>query len=138
MIQLEQTDEGILLPVKARAGARRNGISGEHDGMLKVSVTQAAEQGKANTALMKVIARDLGLRNSQVVLKHGTTSANKLFLIVDADIGEIRNRVRKTLDACQVGLCRQGSEHSLHCLHVKVLRQPGRRSDTDTGPQTGR
>lgn len=100
MIKLEQTDAGVLLPVKARAGARKNGISGEHDGMLKVAVTQVAEQGKANRALVKVIASELGLRNSQVVLMQGATSANKQFLVVNVGIDELKNRVLHTLDTC--------------------------------------
>jgi len=68
VIDLVQTERGILLPVKAQAGARKNGITGQHDGALKVSVTQAPEKGKANKALAKVIAVELGLKNSQVEL----------------------------------------------------------------------
>lgn len=67
MINLVQTDEGIVLPVKAHAGARKNGITGEHAGALKVSVTQAPEKGKANKALAKVIASDLGLRTLKLI-----------------------------------------------------------------------
>lgn len=100
MIKLEQTDAGILLPVKARAGARKNGISGEHHGMLKVAVTQVAEQGKANRALVKVIASELGLRNSQVVLMQGATSPHKQFLVVDVEIDELKNRVRHAVHNC--------------------------------------
>ena len=48
MIALEPHAAGTILPVRAQPGARRNEIRGEQDGMLKVSVTQVAEKGKAN------------------------------------------------------------------------------------------
>ena len=34
----------------------RNGITGEHNGSLQVSVTQAPEKGKANKAIIAVLA----------------------------------------------------------------------------------
>ena len=48
MIELTEHSEGVVLPVRAQAGASKNGIRGEQNGMLKVSVTQIAEKGKAN------------------------------------------------------------------------------------------
>jgi uncharacterized protein len=97
VIRLEQTAAGVMLPVKAQAGARKNGIAGEHDGALKVSVTQAPEQGKANKALAKVIAQALGLKNSQVELSSGLTSPNKSFLIVGVEITDLDNRLQTRL-----------------------------------------
>lgn len=97
VINLVQTDEGILLPVKAQAGARKNGITGEHGGALKVSVTQAPEKGKANKALTRVIALELGLRNSQVALRSGATSTNKSFIITDLEFTDLNNRLHDRL-----------------------------------------
>ena len=97
VINLVQTDAEILLPVKAQAGARKNGITGEHDGALKVSVTQAPEKGKANKALTRVIALELGLRNSQVALRSGATSTNKSFIITDLEFTDLNNRLHDRL-----------------------------------------
>jgi len=47
--------EGVLLPVRAQPGSRQSGIRGEQAGALKVCVTQVAEKGKANKALVKVL-----------------------------------------------------------------------------------
>ena len=44
MIDLVEHAEGIVLAVRAHAAARRSGVEGIHDGMLKVSVTQASIQ----------------------------------------------------------------------------------------------
>lgn len=98
-IRLIQTDSGISLPVKAQAGARRNGITGEHDGQLKVSVTQAPEKGKANKALMKVIAQELGLKTSQIELISGATSASKSFQVVGIGFTDLNNRLQARLQS---------------------------------------
>jgi uncharacterized protein (TIGR00251 family) len=78
---LEQTDAGVLLPIKAQPGASRDGLQGWHDGRLRVAVTQIAEKGKANKRLREVIAKGLGLKRSQVTLVSGATSSEKKFLI---------------------------------------------------------
>lgn len=84
MIDLVEHVEGIVLAVRAHAAARRSGVEGIHDGMLKVSVTQAAEKGKANKALIAVLSRQLGLRKTQIELLAGHTSPQKRFLIRDS------------------------------------------------------
>ena len=99
MIDLVQTERGIRLPVKAQAGARKNGITGQHDGALKVSVTQAPEKGKANKALAKVIAVELGLKNSQVELGSGATSTSKSFVIIGIKITDLNSRLQDRLQS---------------------------------------
>jgi uncharacterized protein YggU (UPF0235/DUF167 family) len=48
---------------------------------LKVAVTQAPERGKANRAIIELLADALGLRKSQITLLSGETSQQKQFLI---------------------------------------------------------
>ncbi|NQV28796.1 MAG: DUF167 domain-containing protein [Rhodopirellula sp.] len=98
-IRLVQTESGIVLPVKAQAGARKNGITGEHDGQLKVAVTQAPEKGKANAALAKVIANELGLKKSQVELGSGATSTSKSFVITGIEFTELNSRLQARLES---------------------------------------
>ena len=98
MIDLMQIGRGILLPVKVQAGARKNGIMGQHDGALKVSVTQAPEKGKANKALAKVIAAELGLKNSQVKLG-GATSSSKSFVIIGIELTDLNSRLQTLLQS---------------------------------------
>ncbi|MFT4558821.1 MAG: hypothetical protein ACI8P0_003304 [Planctomycetaceae bacterium] len=99
MIDLVQTERGILLPVKAQAGARKNGITGQHDGALKVSVTQAPEKGKANKALAKVIAAELGLKNSQIEIGSGGTSSSKSFVIIGIELTDLNSRLQDHLES---------------------------------------
>jgi uncharacterized protein (TIGR00251 family) len=81
VIALEPHPEGTILPVRAQPGSRRNEIRGEQDGMLKVCVTQSPEKGKANKAVIELMAKSLGLRKSQIELLSGETSHQKRFLI---------------------------------------------------------
>jgi uncharacterized protein (TIGR00251 family) len=93
---LEQA-EGVVLPVRAHAAGRRNGIQGVQNGMLKVSVTQAAEKGKANKALIAVLSRQLAVRKSQIELIAGHTSSQKRFLIRGMQAAVLKKRIDEVL-----------------------------------------
>lgn len=89
MIPLEPHPDGVILSVRAQAGARKNAITGVHNGMLKVSVTQAPEKGKANQAIIDLLRRSLSLKKSQLTLLSGETSPQKRLLIRDASMAEL-------------------------------------------------
>ena len=93
MIELRILQDAILLPVRARAGAKVNAISGIRAGRLCVSVTQAPEKGKANAAIVKVLARGLGLKRSQVALHSGEISPRKQFRLTGVTETELRERL---------------------------------------------
>ena len=97
MIDLTSQDDGVLLPVRAQPGARTSGIRGVASGALKVSVTTVAEEGKANKALLQVLAKGLGLRRSQLQLVSGETSQQKRFLVRDVTPNQLRERIEKAL-----------------------------------------
>ena len=94
MIELKPHPEGTILPVRAQPGARRNQIRGEQDGMLKVSVTQSPEKGKANKALIGLLSKELSLRKSQLELIAGETSQKKQVLVRDVT----REKLAKTIE----------------------------------------
>ena len=100
MVPLEPHAEGVVLPVRAQPGARRSGIRGHQDGALKVGVTQPPEKGKANKALVAVLAKELGLRKSQLTLLAGETAQNKRFLVRGVDAKLLAERIAAALDAC--------------------------------------
>ena len=100
MIPLEPHAEGVILPVRAQPGARRNEIRGQQDGMLKVCVTQIAEKGKANKALVEVLAKGLALRKSQFELISGETSSHKRFLVRGTTVEELAGKIQEILDRC--------------------------------------
>ncbi len=73
--------EAILLRVKVKAGARRDAVLGTRGGELLVSVRAPPERGKANRAVVAVLARFLDLPASSVALKSGGGSPRKLFAV---------------------------------------------------------
>ena len=98
MVSVEQTEKGLVLSVKALPGARRNGVTGVHDGALKVAVSQAPEKGKATAAIMNVLAESLGIKKNQIELLSGQTSTHKKFLIRNIALDEIMKRISELLD----------------------------------------
>ena len=96
-ISLSQQPQGVVLPVKAQPGASRVRIRGEHGGMLKVAVTQVAEKGKANDALIEALASGLGLSRSQIELVSGHSQPQKRFLVRGISLAELKQRIDKVL-----------------------------------------
>jgi uncharacterized protein len=99
MIQLDQTADGVVLPVQAQPRARKSAIIGIHAGRLKVAVTQAPEKGKANTAIIKVLAAELSLKRSQLSLLSGPTSAQKKFLVSGVTADDLEARINSVLQS---------------------------------------
>ncbi len=97
MIDFQSHAEGVILPVRARAGAKRNEVRGEQNGRLKVSVTQSAEKGKANRVILKLLSDALNVRRSQLELISGETATEKRILIREATAMQIRAAVGRLL-----------------------------------------
>ena len=81
MIEFKSHPDGVIIPIRANAGSRRNEIGGEHDGMLKVSVTEAPENGKANKAIVALISKQLKVAKSACEIIAGHTSSRKKLLV---------------------------------------------------------
>jgi uncharacterized protein YggU (UPF0235/DUF167 family) len=75
--------DGIELRVKAQPRSRRPGLGGlSPDGAaLRVAVTEAPEDGRANRAVCATIAKALDLPASAVTLAQGATSRLKTLRI---------------------------------------------------------
>lgn len=93
MLDLGDHPSGVVLPVKAMPGSRTSQLRGEHNGALKVAVTQVAEKGKANKAIAELLAEVLGVNKSDVQLLSGPTSGHKQFLIRGLTCDDVRGRL---------------------------------------------
>ena len=98
MLALESHPDGAILPVSAHPGARRNEIRGEQNGRLKIGVTQAPEKGKANKAVIELLAKSLGLRKAQIELLSGETSRQKRFLVRGLSTTELAERIEQWIN----------------------------------------
>lgn len=68
---------GIELDLKVVPGASRSRVVGRLGNALKVQVAAAPERGRANAAVVKVIAAALGVGEKAVQIVKGETSPNK-------------------------------------------------------------
>ena len=98
MIVVEAHAEGATLLVKAQPRSRSNAVRGEYQGALKVSITQVAEKGKANEALINVLAKALRVRTSQVQLISGLTSTQKRLLIRGVTTEQLQQKLAAALN----------------------------------------
>ncbi|TWT34501.1 DUF167 domain-containing protein [Blastopirellula retiformator] len=97
MIDLQPHDHGVLLPVRALPGAKKNELRGEQEGALKVSVTAAPEDGKANKAIVQLLSKQLKLRKSQLEIVSGLTSRQKKVLVARIEMDELREKIAAAL-----------------------------------------
>ncbi len=75
-------EEGtVTLAVYAQPGAGRSAVVGRHGDALKVRVAAPPEGGRANDALVKLLADEFGVPPAKVTLVAGDRSRSKRFRI---------------------------------------------------------
>ena len=87
----------ITLKVLLQPRASRDGIDGIHGDALKVKVTAPPLEGRANKALKKLLAKELGLSPSRVEILAGERSREKLLLISGTSRAEVEQALGVTL-----------------------------------------
>jgi uncharacterized protein len=97
MIALAAHENGSIVSVRAQPGAKRNGVTGEHAGALKVAVTAAPEKGKANAAIVDVLAEALGCKPSQIEIVSGMSGREKKFLVSGIEPDDLKRRLESLL-----------------------------------------
>jgi uncharacterized protein len=90
-------DGGVKVTIRLtpKAGANRiDGVAVDADGraMLKVSVTAVPEDGKANAALIKLLAKEWRVPRTSIEVILGATDRRKV-LFISGDAEELRHRL---------------------------------------------
>jgi len=73
--------DGLYLNVHAQPGARRAQLRGLHGDAIKIAIGEVAQDGKANKAVVRVIAKAFDLTVSDVEITSGMTSRRKRVLL---------------------------------------------------------
>jgi uncharacterized protein (TIGR00251 family) len=96
--------EAVLTRVRLRVapGARRAGVVGRHGEAWKVRVTPPAESGRANEAVVRLLADTLTLPRRSVTLVSGHTARDKIVEVAGVEPEEIEECFRSAA----------GKEHS--------------------------
>jgi uncharacterized protein len=86
------------LAVRVHPGARRPGLAGWlDDGALKLAVAAPPEGGRANEAVVELLADTLGVPRRRVTVARGHGSRAKTIEIDGLDEAEVRRRVDAAL-----------------------------------------
>ncbi|MDH4016291.1 MAG: DUF167 domain-containing protein [Actinomycetota bacterium] len=87
----------VQLDVKVVPGARRDAVAGWLGDALEVRVSAPPERGKANAAVVRLIAELLDVPASDVSVASGQTSPRKRLTIEGLDSAELRARIEAAL-----------------------------------------
>jgi hypothetical protein len=93
--------DGLRLTVKAKPGISRKRLPrlvdiGDGKRALEVTVAAAAEDGKANQAILEQLAEHLDLKKNAVTIKAGATGRLKIVEIT-GDTAELQARLKAFL-----------------------------------------
>ena len=81
MLDIVTTNSGIILSIRTQPGSSKNRIIGEYGGRLKLAVTAAPEKGKANKAVIELLADTLHINESSIQIISGESSRDKRLMI---------------------------------------------------------
>ena len=86
-----------VIKLKVIPGSSRNELVGWMDDRLKIKVTAAPEKGKANKAVVKLLAEILCIHTRDVVITDGLTSQHKTIQIGDTSQQELVTILERVL-----------------------------------------
>jgi hypothetical protein len=92
MIPIQESDGSVAFAVKVHPRAKKNAITGEIAGALKLSLTSPPIDGRANEACIEFFAKLLKVPRSSVTIASGQTSRNKVIHIAGLSAKDVRKR----------------------------------------------
>ena len=83
------------IAVKVVPGARVNRVVGKYGDAMKIQVSAPPEGGKANKAVIELLANILSIRPQQVRIVRGHTQPRKLIELDGVDPKQIQELIRR-------------------------------------------
>jgi uncharacterized protein len=93
LIPIRESVSGATFAIKVHPRARKNAITGELDGVLRLSLTAPPIDGKANEACIEFFAKLLKLPRSSVTIASGQTGRNKVIRVSGLSTEILRERL---------------------------------------------
>ena len=84
------------ISIRVHPRSNRNVVEVADDGTVRVRVTASPEKGKANDAVVKLLADRLGAPKSSIAIVRGHRSRNKVVRFDGLDKQEIERRLGTT------------------------------------------
>ena len=89
---VSESTSGVIIKVQVQTRASRDEVVGPHDDLLRIRITAAPVAGAANKHLLKFLAKQLKIPQSNLSLRSGATSKNKSIFIQGITGAELRER----------------------------------------------
>jgi TIGR00251 family protein len=93
MVRLRESKNGLTFDIQVIPHASRAEIVGAQEGALKIKVTAPPVEGAANEACIKLLAKELGLKKSQMEISSGAKSRKKTVMIKDISKTELETKI---------------------------------------------
>lgn len=94
-MKAEKGDNSAVLSLNVQPGAGRNEITDATGEVIRVKVTAAPENGKANRAVTELLAERLDVPKSGVTVVRGHTTRRKMVVIEGLTEAEVRQRLKQ-------------------------------------------
>ena len=71
----------MLLKIHIQPGAKKNEVAGTYGDAVKIKIKAAPVEGRANEELIKFLAKTLSVKRSDIVIRSGLSSRQKILEI---------------------------------------------------------
>ncbi len=95
----------LLLELQVQAKAAKNNIIGEYNKRLKIAITTAPENGRANIQIIKFLAKHFGVQQKQIKIIKGHKSKYKTLLISNPEISRLTTPAIATINLPKNNKC---------------------------------
>ena len=85
--------DACTIMVRVQPRSSRNRIAGYRDGALRVSVSAPPREGRANAALLDLLAGSLGIPRARLQIVRGHGSRDKVVAVEGMTAGEVAHRL---------------------------------------------
>ena len=105
--ELGPTDGGVTLAVHVQPGAGRTEVVGRHGDMLKLRVAAPPTGGRANDAVVELVAKEFNLKQADVTVISGASSRDKRLKLKGLEEAAAARIVDRLLDTPRPGSSRR-------------------------------
>jgi uncharacterized protein len=95
MIPIREMSDGASFSVKVHARAKKNAITGEAGDALKLSITAAPTDGKANEACIEFLANLLKVPHSSITIASGHASRRKVIRVAGVSSRQLHDKLKQ-------------------------------------------
>lgn len=96
-VEITESAGGVTFAVKVVPGASRSRLAGVLGSAVKVTIAAPPEAGKANAAVVELLAAGLGVPRRSISLVSGATKPLKRMQIAGISADELRRRLGAAL-----------------------------------------